>query len=322
MAGKQKYTNEFIHNEALKYKTRAEFQCNSKHYSTARYRKILDEVCSHMEKRQYDKKISDKDIHTEALKYDSRGEFQKESNSYYFLAYERKILDEVCSHMGKIRTTWNNESAINEALKYKTLKDFSINSASAYQYVLRNNIKEEACYHFPKQFRWTIEEVNKEALKYTYRNDFQKNSLGAYKWAYKNKKLDEVCSHMKNRKITPRGRFTYEGRNTILYYIKVNNVYKIGITIHEQYKNTRDSILKKRFGKDIKNGVNIEIIDHILVNNGEFAFDIENTILMENFENKYEGEKMLLGGNSEMFNENIYYNIKHYFKEGYFEHFL
>ena len=254
-------------------------------------------------------KYSDDEIHKEALKYNTRSEFQKNSK-YYHIAFTRKILDKVCSHMETNMKFWDHNSVKEETLKYKTLKEFSLNSPSAYQYVIRNNIKENICKHFPKQFRWTLDKCLAESKKYNYRSDFQKGSNGAYKWAHKNKKIDEVCKHMKVHKYTPRGRFTYEGRKTILYYIKVNDFYKIGIVIHEQYSNPEDSILKRRYGSDIKNGLNIEIIDYIIFNEGTKAYDIEEYIKEEHYEKQYKGEQMLKGGNSEIFSEDIYKDIK------------
>jgi len=112
---------------------------------------------------------------------------------------------------------------------------------------------------------------------------------------------------------------TYKNRDTILYYIKLNNIYKIGIIIHEQYKSPEDSIIKRRYNKNFKNkDVSIEIIDYKLYNNGEIAYLNEQEIIEMYKEEKYIGENFITsngksGGESECFTRNIYEDIKYYF---------
>ena len=72
---------------------------------------------------------------------------------------------------------------------------------------------------------------------------------GAYDFARRNNLLDEICSHMY---VKPKGnREIYKNRKTILYYIKINDVYKIGIAIHEKYKSVEDTIIKYRYTKSL-----------------------------------------------------------------------
>ena len=102
-----KRTNEEIHQEALKYKTRGEFcKFSPQAYQVARRRGILDKVCSHMPKHigfagknnpRY--KWTFEMLHNEALKYNTRGEFHKNSRTAYNTAYRRGILNKICSHM-------------------------------------------------------------------------------------------------------------------------------------------------------------------------------------------------------------------------------
>lgn len=83
--------------EALKYKTRGEFQKFSlSAYSIAHKNGWLDDVCSHMipqnEKCTFDK------VKEEALKFNKRSDFQKNSLAYS-VATRRGWLNDVCSHM-------------------------------------------------------------------------------------------------------------------------------------------------------------------------------------------------------------------------------
>lgn len=95
----------------------------------------------------------------------------------------------------------------------------------------------------------------------------------------------------------------YTDKKTILYYIKVNNLYKIGITLYD--KNIEYSIYKKRFGRDIKNGVSIELIDYKIFNDGSEAFQLEQTIISENKNKKAKTSNILFFGNSELSKENV-----------------
>ena len=150
------WTFEMIHEEALKYKTRAEFEKKSyKAYQAAGRVGIVDEVCSHMEAQltSWTKKL----IHEEALKHKTRIEFQKKSSKAYQAAKKRGILDEVCSHMEAQLTSWTKESIHKEALKHKTRKEFEKKSANAYGAARRMGVVDEVCSHMEAQYK-TFEE--------------------------------------------------------------------------------------------------------------------------------------------------------------------
>lgn len=90
----------------------------------------------------------------EALKYNSRLEFKKKSHTAYKFSLKNKIIDEVCSHMIKIRklkiikkSKYNLEICKQEALKYKTKKEFYTNSKKIYHYSSKTNILKEICSH-------------------------------------------------------------------------------------------------------------------------------------------------------------------------------
>lgn len=86
--------------EALKYKTRTEFQrCNDGAYTYALRHGILDEICTHMELVHVVKWNSKEACHNEALKYNTRAEFQNGCNGAYTYALKHGFLDEICGHM-------------------------------------------------------------------------------------------------------------------------------------------------------------------------------------------------------------------------------
>ena len=81
---RKKYTYDIVKAEALKYTTRSEFRKKSSgHYDAALRLKIVDEICSHME-RLNRKPFTAEEIRLEAAKFLTRGEFAKQSNSALF----------------------------------------------------------------------------------------------------------------------------------------------------------------------------------------------------------------------------------------------
>ena len=86
----------------------------------------------------------------------------------------------------------------------------------------------------------------------------------------------------------------YLNKPTILYYIKVNDLYKIGITtktIEERYKGDRN--------------VNIKVIKIWKFETGRFAYEKEQEILKKYKKFKYVGEDIITGGNNELFTKDV-----------------
>ena len=90
-------------------------------------------------------------------------------------------------------------------------------------------------------------------------------------------------------------RVKYIGRPTTLYYIKVENLYKIGLTMKS---------VQERFKSELKT-INIETIKTWHFNNGEDAFDKEQEIIKMNKMFKYTGPRILASGNTELFTEDV-----------------
>lgn len=195
-----KWTFELVHKEALKYKTRVEFQRgNRAAYNWAYRKKILDDTCSHMKKSNKNKRTEDS-VQKEALKYTSRIEFMNNSRNDYSWAMRNKLLDKVCSHMEK-RIVHNKKYYLDnvkeEALKYKNRRDFKEKSYGEYQWAVNNKKLDIVCSHMKKKFKeLNLDLVKKEALKYVIRKEFRMFSTREYVWAWKNNCIEEVCSHM------------------------------------------------------------------------------------------------------------------------------
>jgi hypothetical protein len=129
-----KWTHKMLQKEALKYKTKKEFQVgNYAAYTAAQKRGILDEICKHMipgfktGENHYNFKWTDKKLRKEALKYTTRAEFQKGSGAAYNAALKRGILDEICSHMKK-----SSNISIPERELFNIIKNIFISTQKLY----------------------------------------------------------------------------------------------------------------------------------------------------------------------------------------------
>jgi hypothetical protein len=92
------WTKELIHQEALKFPTRRQFQTHSKKaYNVARYNGWLDDVTSHMTNMQ--NLWNPDDIWKEALKYNHVRDFIEGSKNAYQAARRRPNYKEIISHM-------------------------------------------------------------------------------------------------------------------------------------------------------------------------------------------------------------------------------
>jgi len=88
---------------------------------------------------------------------------------------------------------------------------------------------------------------------------------------------------------------TYRNKRTILYYIKVDDIYKIGITMR---KNTLSRYSIKERNK-------ITVLNEWVYEDGSEAYKLEKNIIKSNISNKYSGIKLLDSGNTELFHTDI-----------------
>ena len=103
MDGRNRWTEEEIRAEALKYSTRTEFLRGSPAYQAAHLKGIVNEVCAHMVKKKKDPKEKTESIREEAKKYTTRRDFRLGSPNEYRQASRAKILSNVCNHMPKTK---------------------------------------------------------------------------------------------------------------------------------------------------------------------------------------------------------------------------
>lgn len=157
-----KWTAEKLKEEALKYKTRGEFNKSSKGAYLSAYRAgTLDKVCAHMGALTHS--WTEKEVKKEALKYDTRYEFQKKSKGAYLWAYRRGILNKICKHMEWAAYPWTNEELEQEAFKYSTRYEFQIKMSGAYVVARNRGIIDQICKHMP--IKASISRLELELLK-------------------------------------------------------------------------------------------------------------------------------------------------------------
>jgi len=200
------WTLETLQIEALKYKSRSEFQkLSGSAYNAAGRMKLRDLICAHMvETKKTNGYWNLERLQAEALKYSSRQEFQQKNGGAYKAAGEIKCRDQICAHMAQVKQPkgyWSLENLQAEALKYDNKVDFRKNSNPAFLTASRKNLLEQICSHMePGKLpngHWLIKEnCAKEALKYTNRRAFSLANSSAYHGADVNGWLDEICLHM------------------------------------------------------------------------------------------------------------------------------
>lgn len=184
--GSLKWTKEALIEEALKYTSRLEF-CKKKSgaYSAAQQMKILDEICKHMirpERTVNDQasklKWSIDIIKKEALKYNTPNEFCNGSRNLYKSASYQGILDEVCSHMTRIKhKKWTHDELLTEALKYKTRNEFSTKARHIYLAIQRRGMLDEMCKHM----NLAVGGFDKNKPGYLYYAKLSKDNITLYK---------------------------------------------------------------------------------------------------------------------------------------------
>jgi len=247
------YTIEEIHQEALKYERRVDFQKKSNaEYLYARRRGILDEVCQHMGKPKNIKQYTKEEILESAKKYNNQRDWHNNEVSIYRCAagYNKKKTSEgdkqfwksCIEHMEfifKPNGHWTYERCKEEALKYDNYKDFRENS-HAYNVIKKNDWWDELCGHITSNRKrngyWTYETCKETALKYTDRGELSKNE-GACYGIIKENGWDELLSHIEY-KTTLFQRYIYA------FEFPDNHVY-IGLT-HNLNKRKSDHLTSNK----------------------------------------------------------------------------
>ena len=185
--------------------------------------------------------------------------------------------------------------AILEILKnYTKISEFKYFNRGAYKALTRLSMLTEVREYYNTKSStpttYSYEELLLEAQKYASVVSFKQNSRVYYEYAIKERVLRDICSHMKCLKGFDKS------KPGILYYLSIDKgtAYKIGIT---------NSSVEKRFS--LEELEHITVLKTWLYESGEDCYNEEQRILREFKEYKYNGEKLLKTGNTELFSINI-----------------
>ena len=182
------WTDEAIVKEALKYKTRSEFQkgCVSA-YNAAHKSGRFDELCPHLPqpiKKDYICE-SIEDAISLARKCNNRTELKEEYGKAYEMLRTQRLLDKACSHMKKYKRPvekWTKEERAKAAASCKTRKEFHNKYSWAHYLACQNEGElDEICSHMPKPNRWTEETLKELASQCSCMQDLKALNYEAYK---------------------------------------------------------------------------------------------------------------------------------------------
>lgn len=159
-----KWTDEAIIKEALKYKTRSEFEkgCVSA-YHAAHKSGRFDDLCPHLPKPIVKDYVcnSIEDAISLAGKCNNRTELKEQYGKAYEILRTKGLLNEACSHMEKYKKPiqkWTKEERAKAAASCKTRKEFCTKYSWAHYIASQNEGElDEICSHMPKPNRWTDE---------------------------------------------------------------------------------------------------------------------------------------------------------------------
>ncbi len=198
------WTKERCHREALKYKTRSDFNRGSvSAYSSAYELKWLEDICSHMtiignhyNRCIYSYEFDDNyvyvgltyNIEERKKQHDKRGPVRRHILKTGILPIFNILTDYISDEFAVIKER--------EFLEYYIENGWKI----------LNSVKTGAL--GGGKTKWTKEKCQEEALKYNDIGSYKKGSL-SYRAAVRNKWLDDICTHM-NRTKKPSNFWTKE----------------------------------------------------------------------------------------------------------------
>jgi hypothetical protein len=128
------YTDDDIRQEASKYTSDRDFKENNFNvWRTAYNRKMLDDLFPDRKKGSGgDIKYTDDDVRREASKYKSQTEFMKGSPNIFYVAANRKMLDDLFPDRKKNKS-YTDDDIRREASKYTSDRDFKENNFNVWR---------------------------------------------------------------------------------------------------------------------------------------------------------------------------------------------
>lgn len=161
-------------------------------------RKLLDELCGHMQRSQR-KSYTDEELIEVAKRYDDLTLFIKSQNRVYLAICHRGKIDEMCGHMKRNVREYSEEELAAIAKGYDDLKLFRKEQNVTYAAIQRKGLIDKLCGHMKRHTRpdYTDEELIELAKGYNDLKQFRKEQRYPYFAIVRRGKIDEMCGHMK-----------------------------------------------------------------------------------------------------------------------------
>lgn len=142
-----------------------------------------------MSKPHFNQKYTDEDLQKEALKFSNKRDWRKYDRGYS-QAWERGILNQICTHMDNPKIKWTKDSIFASLARYSTFTEWRHSEKSAYTTAIKLGILTECrkkIYCLKK--KWTVELVYEETKKYTSLQEWRRGSVGSYNFWRRNRNL-------------------------------------------------------------------------------------------------------------------------------------
>jgi hypothetical protein len=228
---RQKWDDDTLRDEALKYKTKEEFRLQSPSAYGVANRKgkdFFNSITKHLTRKT---KWNEDSLKNEASKYNSLIDFRNANKSAYQLAQNigMDFFNEITSHMDRRRDKWTDDELIQDALKYSDLGDYIKNSTG--DSVARKRGKDfyrKITSHMTRKnaeiYIYSEDELKLEALKYKTRNEFNEKNGVAYRQALNKGKdfYESIVQHM--------GDIGDIKKRMIYAFLFPNNIIYVGLT--------------------------------------------------------------------------------------------
>lgn len=198
LVARKRWTRAECHQEALKYRTKTEFDRASSASQYARKQGWLDEICGHMVcglqvRSDRNRKWTEKAIREAAAQCKTRNEFYQKHTAAARVATKLGIYEEICAAFPVLHESWTPELVAARAARHSSLAEFYTADPRAYEAMLRHGLEGTAGAHLRRRDPSAMDTIYLwEAVGETY-NGKKVYKLGVTSQRCGNKRVVEVA---------------------------------------------------------------------------------------------------------------------------------